>query len=141
MQIGATDVTEYTKFVNADDASTGHQFTVKVKTCTLTITKSGAAGSGEGFIFDVTGAKNLTVSVQDNGTVKITGLPIGDYTVTEQGGWSWRYTASSTGTATLGKDNPNVSVTMNNTRTDNTLLDGSAYAQNNSAAYTAPVNK
>lgn len=151
VKIGTENVNEHTTFVHQDCASDcgwetpttpgAPAFLIHIKTCTLTITKSGAAGSGEGFIFDVTGAKNLTVSVQDNGTVKITGLPIGDYTVTEQGGWSWRYTASSTGTATLGKDNPNGSVTMNNTRTDNTLLDGSAYAQNNSAAYTAPVTK
>lgn len=106
--------------------------TVYVKTCTLTITKQGSQDDNQGFIFKVTGPKAFTVSVQGNGSVTIAGLPIGSYTVTEDG-WSWRYRADGEKTAELTPTAHDVSITVNNTLQNPNLLDGSAYAQNKAA--------
>lgn len=109
-------------------------YIIHVKTCTLTITKSGATGSEEGFIFDVSGPETFKVSVMDNGTVTIVGLPVGEYTVSEDGAWSWRYVAQGTGNATLSAASPDGSVTINNEAGKQYLLDGNAYARNVAAA-------
>ncbi len=106
--------------------------TVYVKTCTLTITKQGSQDDNQGFIFKVRGPKAFTVSVQGNGSVTIAGLPIGSYTVTEDG-WSWRYSADGQKTAELTPTAPAGSVTVNNALQKLYLLDGSAYAQNKAA--------
>lgn len=106
--------------------------TVYVKTCTLTITKQGSQDDNQGFIFKVTGPKAFTVSVQGNRSVTIAGLPIGSYTVTEDG-WSWRYSADGQKTAKLTPTAPAGSVTVTNTLQNPYLLGGSAYAQNNAA--------
>lgn len=106
--------------------------TVYVKTCTLTITKQGSQDDNQGFIFKVTGPKAFTVSVQGNRSVTIAGLPIGSYTVTEDG-WSWRYSADGEKTAELTPTAPAGSVTVTNTLQNLYLLGGSDYAQNNAA--------
>lgn len=106
--------------------------TVYVKTCTLTITKQGSQDDNQGFIFKVTGPKAFTVSVQGNRSVTIAGLPIGSYTVTEDG-WSWRYSADGEKTAELTPTAPAGSVTVNNALQNPYLLGGSDYAQNNAA--------
>lgn len=106
--------------------------TVYVKTCTLTITKKGSQDDNQGFIFKVTGPKAFTVSVQGNRSVTIAGLPIGSYTVTEDG-WSWRYSADGQKTAELTPTAPAGSVTVNNALQNLYLLGGSDYAQNNAA--------
>ena len=66
-----------------------------------------------------------------NGTVVLKGLKIGEYTVTEDTAWSWRYTprdgAARTITLQAGKTN---SVTYVNERTNNKWLDGNAYYKN-----------
>lgn len=117
-----------------EPSRTNGTYIVHVKTATLIINKTGASGTNEGFIFNVNGPNNLTfrVSVKDNGTVKITGLPLGTYEVTEETGWSWRYTAENQGSAELTKDKPEGTVTIQNKKVNPYLLDGSAYAQNNS---------
>lgn len=50
------------------------------------------------------------------GETTLTGLRIGEYTVTEIEDWSWRYEAEAGGVAeaTLSKDAPNGSVTITN---------------------------
>ena len=114
-------------------AQTDGKYTVHVKTCTLTIKKSGCdtdKDANQSFIFDVTGPKTMQVTVQENGTAKIVGLPVGDYTVTEDGNWSWRYTAQNTGDVTLSAVNHDAKVTINNDRTDPDWLSGDSYAVN-----------
>lgn len=106
--------------------------TVYVKTCTLTITKQGSQDDNQGFIFKVRGPKAFTVSVQGNGSVTIAGLPVGSYTVTEDG-WSWRYSADGEKTAELTPTAHDVSITVNNALQNPNLLGGSAYAQNKAA--------
>lgn len=115
-------------------------FLLHVKTATLKITKEGADGNkNEGFIFEVKGPNNLTfrVSVKDNGTVTITGLPLGEYTVTEDEGWSWRYTATGSAQAELTEAKPDGEVIIQNAKDKSYLLDGNDYKQNNFALLSA----
>ena len=111
-------------------AQTDDKYTVHVKTCTLTITKRGCEDANQSFIFDVTGPKTMQVTVQENGTAKIVGLPVGTYTVTEDGNWSWRYKADGPGEVTLSAVNHDAKVTINNDRTDPYWLSGDSYAVN-----------
>lgn len=117
-----------------ETSRTNGTYIVHVKTATLTITKTGADGNkNEGFIFKVEGPKNFRVSVKDNGTVTITGLPLGTYIVTEETGWSWRYQSvsiSNNGSVNLTKDSDTATVTVTNSNKNTSLLDGNAYVQN-----------
>lgn len=116
------------------DKHTGGYYTVHVLVCQLTIQKQGSQDSNQGYIFDVIGPddQSFTVSVKDNGSVTIVGLPFGTYTVTERANWSWRYKAQ-TATATIDENNTQQTVTVTNERVNQYLLDGNAYAQNNAA--------
>ena len=73
---------------------------------TLTIKKSGASDADENqtFLFRVTGeGVDVTVTVHGNGSVDVAGLKMGsDYTITEIGDWSWRYTAKTWKYTTAG---------------------------------------
>lgn len=101
----------------------------------LTITKNGyvATDGEQSFIFTVTGPDNFSkkIVIQGNGTVVLKGLKIGEYIVTEDTAWSWRYTpdggAARTITLQPGQTN---SVTYVNKRTNNKWLDGNAYCKN-----------
>ena len=140
--INGTDVTSYTTLINTGDNATDHQFTVKVKTCTLTIAKSGAQAvdGGQTFLFHITGAGNnkaeqvnLKVVVSGNGSAVICGLPIGTYTVTEDEGWSWRYetqTGPQQAVLAPNKDGDAVTLDFVNNRVAKYWLDGNAYAEN-----------
>ena len=115
------------------EAQADCKYTVHVKTCTLTITKSGcdtAKDAYQSFIFDVTGPKSMQVTVQENGSAKIVGLPVGTYTVTEDGNWSWRYTAQNAGKVTLSAAKHTDTVTITNERTATKWLSGDNYAVN-----------
>ncbi len=157
VQNGAEDITEVTTFVNAAHTPTAHagtdplhEFTVRIKTCTLTITKAGTyydnqssrAGGGsatDSFIFTVKGGNDnelcsridLKVAVQAGGSVTIADLPVGTYTVTEDGGWSWRYEVTgNTGPVTLSRDNANGTVTVTNTVSNGKWLSGDSFIVN-----------
>ncbi len=100
----------------------------------LTITKSGAEDIDENqsFIFTVTGPNNFSakVVIQGNGSVTIKGLKIGEYTVTEDTGWSWRYTPQGNEKKiTLSATEPNT-VTFTNKRSKGKWLGGDAYNHN-----------
>ncbi len=135
--IGAAEVTSYTTFAHAACTHSGctfdpalGQFIVHIKTCTLTIIKTGAQDPTDTFIFTVTGGGlTLRVSVQGNGNQTIVGLPVGAYTIHEAADWSWRYGASAPG-VTLSRTNPSASVTVNNTVTNDQWLGGDAHAVN-----------
>ena len=145
----STDVTGKTTFLHtacAEGVTCGWSettldgdpaFLLHVKTATLKITKAGNVGATEGFIFNVSGPQNFRVSVQGNGSVTITGLPLGTYTVTEDEGWSWRYTATGSAKAELTKAKPDGAVTIQNEKDNPYLLDGNDYKQNNFALLSA----
>ena len=135
--IGGTNISGNTTFAHetctvpgcAFNPSLG-RFMVHVKTCSLTVTKTGAADSTDTFLFNVSGGGvALQVSVQGNNGTTIIGLPVGVYTVTEASGWSWRYSAPAR-TATLSKTQPSGSVTVSNSVTDNKWLAGDSRAAN-----------
>lgn len=113
--------------------------TVTVRTCSLTIQKRGwdAQDGNQSFLLRVRGAGNvcaeavsLQVAVQGNGSVTVTGLPVGSYTVTEDAGWSWRYTPGEPAAATLagafGQDS--AAVTVDGSRTAQHWLTGGSFA-------------
>ena len=151
VKIGETDVTGNTTFAHtacAEGVTCGWNetnldgdpaFLLHVKTASLTIKKEGNVGETEGFIFNVVKADDANtsfrVSVQGNGQVTITGLPLGTYTVTEDTDWSWRYKGGvsvSDSSVTLTKQSPTGYVEVTNAKKNDYLLDGNAYARNNS---------
>lgn len=78
--------------------------TFKSHLAELTITKAGAQNVDENqsFIFRVQCEEpthgvpvDMTVVITGNNSVTLTELPVGIYTITEQSGWSWRYTFTS----------------------------------------------
>lgn len=102
----------------------------------LTIRKSGwdALDEQQTFLFRIKGAEpktcrvDLTVSILENGNVTVTDLPSGAYVVTEQIGWSWRYTPGQERyDMTLVQDHI---LDVENTRTENAWLNGMAWKQN-----------
>ena len=101
----------------------------------LTITKTGAEkiDENQSFLFTVTGPNNFSakVVIQGNGSVTIKGLKIGEYTVTEDTDWSWRYTPQDGNSQkiTLSATEPNT-VTFTNKRSKGKWLGGDAYKHN-----------
>lgn len=102
---------------------------------TLTIVKQGMqdVDAGQSFLFRVTGqglpAGGLRIAIRGNGSETISGLTVGEtYTVTEEEGWSWRYTAQGTQQITLAPGGG--TLTVNNTRDHPSWLSGDCYAEN-----------
>ncbi len=150
--IGGTTVTNHVTFLheecsldnitctwvtNEDDGIPGAEFIVHIKSFDLTITKTGANTTldpNQTFIFYITGPNNFskTVVIEGNGSVSISGLPVGAYTIREDTGWSWRYTCDNPeqtvnpDTVSAGK----AQVTFVNVREDDQWLDGNSYAEN-----------
>lgn len=122
VMIGGTDVTSHTTFLHTACAGQtctlpdGMKFLIHVKTCTLTINKTGGAGN-ESYVFDVykDGTKYSEVTIWGNGTETLVELPVGTYTIQENTGWSWRYTADNGTAAILSADNPAGEITCTNT--------------------------
>lgn len=100
-------------------------FLLHVKTCTLTVSKTGGTDN-ESYVFDVfkDGEKYSEVTVWGNGTETLVELPIGTYTISENAGWSWRYTANNGSSAELTAQNPTGSITCVNTKNNNQWLNG-----------------
>ena len=100
----------------------------------LTITKLGCEGIDENqsFIFDVAGPNGYSkrVVINGNGSVTISGLKIGEYTVTEVTNWSWRYKANSNSQSIDLKPAMSNTVNFTNTRSNHKWLGGDAYSKN-----------
>lgn len=148
VKIGDKDITNIVIFKNGENTHKGdadkEEFTVKVKTCELTITKTGwdkFADEYQSFVFHVKGDNSnrysekvdLDVVVHGNGSVTVKNLPIGNYTVTEDEGWSWRYTPTAEtkdGNITLTRDSSTGAWTFENTRKIENWLNGSSWCKN-----------
>ena len=132
VSIGGRDATAYTTMVNTGGGAADHQFTVFVKACSLTITKTGAAQQSDSFLFDVTDEAGAvrTVAVHGNGSVTIGGLPVGTYTVRERESWSWRYEGGRTARAALTREAPSAAVTIENRVNNGFWLGGDSYQTN-----------
>lgn len=123
------------KVGGVEKASTS--YVVHPKFCTLTVNKEVAKlyGANDSFIFNVVGDGNIKyeakVVINGAGSATLTGLPVGDYTVTEDTGWSWRYTCDgSTKSTDLSSANPNGNVTITNKLGDNKYLGDETFVIN-----------
>lgn len=123
------------KVGGVEKASTS--YVVHPKFCTLTVKKEVAKlyGANDSFIFNVVGEGNIKyeakVVINGAGSATLTGLPVGNYTVTEDTGWSWRYTCdSSTKSTVLSSANANDSVTITNKLDGNKYLGDETYVIN-----------
>lgn len=135
VKIGTENVNEHTTFVHQDcttacgwetPATPGAPaFLIHIQTCTLNITKQGGAAD-ESYVFDVfkDGVKYSEVTVWGNGTETLVELPIGTFTISENTGWSWRYSANNGGSAALTAQNPTGSIACTNTKNNNQWLNG-----------------
>ena len=111
---------------------------------TLTIQKQGceAIDEKQTFLFHVKGSSadpntrdiDLTVTVHGNGQTTVTDLPVGDYTVTEETGWSWRYTPQSGAERKVTVGVGGLTVQYQNNRTQTQWLDGDNYSVNHFAS-------
>lgn len=146
VKIGEKDVSGSTTFVHQpcdvegckwDEYKENCHFIVHVKSFDLTIKKvvqDANLDPNQTFVFTVTGPNSFSMEVviKGNGSTTITNLPAGDYTVTEDTGWSWRYSpsnSSQTVTADSISDGK-ANVEFVNTRDDDHWLDGNAYSEN-----------
>ena len=102
ISIGDTNITADTTFLHTDCAgetwshtSGDPAFLLHVRTCALTVTKTGGA-DGEPYVFNVyrNGDLYTQVTVVGNSSITIYELPVGKYTIEEDTGWSWRYDAT-----------------------------------------------
>lgn len=130
-----TTIAVVAKVGGVEKASTS--YVVHPKFCTLTINKEVAKlyGDNDSFIFNVVGEGNIKyeakVVINGAGSATLTGLPVGSYTVTEDIGWSWRYTCdSSTKSTVLSSAKDNDSVTITNKLDDNKYLGDETYVIN-----------
>ena len=128
-KVNGNDITDK---VNGDKG-----YKVIAKTCTLTVKKSVAKtySNNDSFIFNVVGKGNVPYNAQvvitGNGSATLTGLPVGDYTVTEDTAWSWRYKSdNSKATTTLSSAKDNDSVTITNKLDDNRWLGDETFVIN-----------
>lgn len=130
-----TKIMVIAKVDGVEKASTS--YVVHPKFCTLTVNKEVAKlyGANDSFIFNVVGEGNIKyeakVVINGAGSATLTGLPVGSYTVTEDIGWSWRYTCdSSTKSTVLSSAKANDSVTITNKLDDNKYLGDETYVIN-----------
>lgn len=104
----------------------------------LTIKKSGAQAidKNQSFIFEVRGTDpntkdiSLTVVVIGDGSVTIRDLPVGEYTVEEKTGWSWRYTPAGGASQKVTVDADGETVDFANKRSNELWLDGNHWLDN-----------
>ena len=135
VKIGAENVNEHTTFVHQDCTTAcgwetlatpgAPAFLLHVKTCQLNITKQGGAEK-EPYVFTVKkdGQPYTEVTIVGNDSVTIYELPVGDYTIEEDTGWSWRYNANNGSEAALSAANHTGSITCTNTLKNNYWLNG-----------------
>ena len=100
----------------------------------LTITKTGCVDTdlNQSFIFTITGPDGYRnqIVIKGNGSVTIKGLKIGEYTIHEESGWSWRYSCADQKVTLKGGADVTNSVTMANSRDNDKWLDNNASADN-----------
>lgn len=140
-----TNVTAYTTFVHqacnpacswTEPAAKGDPaFLIHVKTCHLTVTKTGGA-AGEPYVFDVykdddteNPYTQVTIVADANGTGNETiyELPVGTYTIKEADDWSWRYEDTTTlpeNGKTLSSNNHTGTITCVNIKDSDYWLNG-----------------
>lgn len=107
---------------------------------TLTLEKQGwqEIDKNQTFLFHVKGSPadpntkdvDLTVTIHGNGKTTVTDLPVGDYIIIEESGWSWRYTPQSGAERKVTVGVGGLTVQYQNNRTQTQWLDGDNYSVN-----------
>ena len=107
---------------------------------TLTLEKQGwqEIDEKQTFLFHVKGSPkdpntkdvDLTVTIHGNGKTTVTDLPVGEYIITEETGWSWRYTPQNGAERTVTVGAGGLTVQYQNSRTQTQWLDGDNYSVN-----------
>ena len=107
---------------------------------TLTLEKQGwqEIDEKQTFLFHVKGSPkdpntkdvDLTVTIHRNGKTTVTDLPVGEYIITEETGWSWRYTPQNGAERTVTVGAGGLTVQYQNDRTQTQWLDGDNYSVN-----------
>ena len=149
IKIFGIDITEFTTFIREKCPICGAEngivngnepnFVVHIKCADLTITKVvsdiNTLDPNQTFIFEVKGKKGsltsdicITVAIKGNGSVKIKHLPVGEYTITEDENWSWRYDAVQS-KQTVNTETTQ-EVVFENICTNDKWLDSNAYSDN-----------
>lgn len=136
ISIGDTNITADTTFLHTSCAgetwshtSGDPAFLLHVRTCALTVTKTGGA-DGEPYVFNVyrNGDLYTQVTVVGSSSVSIYELPVGKYTIAEDTGWSWRYDAAydpdKPDGCTLTAGHNSGSITCTNTLKNDRWLNG-----------------
>lgn len=136
ISIGDTNITGDTTFLHTDCAgetwshtSGDPAFLLHVRTCALTVTKTGGT-DGEPYVFNVyrNGDLYTQVTVVGNSSITIYELPVGKYTIEEDTGWSWRYDATydpdKPDGCTLTAGHNSGSITCTNTLKNDRWLNG-----------------
>lgn len=133
--IGGTDVTAHTTMLHQNcSGDCGWEtptvvgdpaFLIHIETCTLTISKEGGA-TDEPYVFNIRkdNKKYSEVTIWGNGTATLYELPVGTYTIQEDTGWSWRFTADDNGQATLSAETPTETITCTNTKDNDKWING-----------------
>lgn len=135
VSIDNSEIGEYTTFVHQDcepkcgwaasNVPGNPAFLVHIRTCALTVTKTGGAVN-EPYVFDVLkdGVKYSEVTIWGDGSETLYELPVGTYTIAEKTPWSWRYTPDYGAPAALTPEAPEGTLTCTNTKTVDTWLNG-----------------
>lgn len=124
-----TDVKNYVTFAHKDCVTDENlpsgKFLLHVKTCELTITKTGEV-ENDPFVFTVMkdGVKYTEATIVGNKSVTIKELPVGTYTIEEDAGWSWRYIGKTDDGVTLSSEKPTGEATCTNNKNNNFWLNG-----------------
>lgn len=145
VKINTENVNKHTTFVHQDcnpacgwttpDPNNGNPaFLLHVKTCTLSITKQDGV-DGEPYVFGIykDGEKYSEVTIVGNGFENIVELPVGEYTIEEDTGWSWRFNPnpSYSGNVILSKDKTSGTITCTNTKNNDQWLNGFSNVEKN----------
>ncbi len=116
------------KNIGAEKAKLG--FLLHPKTCQLTVRKTGGA-AGEPYVFNVykdgdTNKPYTQVTIVGNDKETIYELPVGTYTIQEDTGWSWRYSANNGNSVTLSAeaDHHEGTITCTNNKENDKWLNG-----------------
>lgn len=142
VKINGTDVTAHTTMLHQDcSGDCGWKtptvvgdpaFLIHIKTCKLTISKEGGA-TDEPYVFNIRkdNKKYSEVTIWGNGTATLYELPVGTYTIQEDTGWSWRFTADDNGQATLSAETTTGKITCTNTKDKDKWINGFSDVKNN----------
>lgn len=134
VKIGNDDVTNHVTFKHTGcDPKCGfdkdkEQFLIHVKTCSLTVTKTGGEPD-EPYVMSIykDGKLYTSMTIVSNSSETVYELPVGTYTVQEDTDWAWRYKEKAptiSAEVGLSKDNTSGTITVTNHDRYGSFLNG-----------------